>query len=292
MTFDEFQTALFRCYDRSEYYDGFDLIATYSAEFPTHAQQIAYWQTCLAARLGQTEIALNTLEEALAAKHWFSPTLLQEDGDLQPLHASPRFAQIVAESEARMVEVLAESTPASIIFEPTPLPETPLPLLFVLHGEQSDAKDEAEQWAGLAEQGWLVVLPQASDIRDLVAYWGEISAEYTIDSRKIVLAGFSSGGFCALELAGSGQLPATGVIAIAPALPAATAITSSTSLHYFLAIGERDTENLKRAQTLLRAMQAQGVTAELHTFAGAHQYPTEMNIVLQQASSYVVRQQA
>ncbi|HFC12948.1 MAG TPA: hypothetical protein ENJ56_08915, partial [Anaerolineae bacterium] len=287
MTFDEFQTALFRCYDRSEYYDGFDLIATYSAEFPTHAQQIAYWQTCLAARLGQTEIALNTLEEALAAKHWFSPTLLQEDGDLQPLHASPRFAQIVAESEARMVEVLAESTPASIIFEPTPLPETPLPLLFVLHGEQSDAKDEAEQWAGLAEQGWLVVLPQASDIRDLVAYWGEISAEYAIDPSKIVLAGYASGCLRALKLASCGQLPATGLIGIAPTLPSATTINLPASLRCFLAVGERDAKNLKNSQILLAALQEQGVVTTLATFTGTNQYPTEMTTILQQAIEFV-----
>lgn len=305
MTFDEFRTNLFAQHAAGELAEALAFLEANSAEFAANTQRIAYWRACLATALDQPEKALTVLEEAVEEGYWFAPSMLQRDGDLGPLRESARFQQIVAASEARMMVALAESHPTRIVFEPNPLPDGPLPLLIALHGNNGNAKDEASQWDSLAEEGWLVVLPQSSQLvgpdryvwddvpladQEIVHHFAEISAEYSIDPKRIVLGGFSRGGLRAIQLALKGDIPATGYVGVVPSLvediPAPSQDAVQRNLRAALLFGERD-PNLASAQTLEQTLPLQGVATQLSVYSGGHQYPNDMAEQLASAMTFV-----
>ena len=304
MTFDAFRSQLFDLHSAGDWQAAYEFCVANSAEFPGQEQRFAYWLSCLQSRLNQPDSAIVTLEEALDAGYWFSPNLLRSADDLQPLQESARFEQIVALSETRLMEALEASTPSRISFEPTPMPEESVPLLLVLHGNESNVKQASEQWLSLAEAGWLVVLPQSSQVSgperyvwddadlsyaEVLTHFDEISAEYNIDPKRIVLGGFSNGGRRALEMALNGDIAANGYIGIAPAVHDSAEIpnSNSTNLALYFAIGERDTRTIPGLRATAAALEAQGLRCHVHEFAGAHQYPNEMEPLLAEAIAFV-----
>lgn len=312
MTFDDFKDKLFALHEQGAFQDGLDLIGAHSAEFPQQRQRLAYYQACLANCAGDSELALNTLSDALDAGYWFSPGMLQGDGDLNSLHESARFAQIVAASEARMMEALADSTPSRVVFEPAEMSASvasaePLPLLFVLHGNESSVKREADHWAQLAEDGWLVVLPQSSQLsgpdrfvwddvelaqQELLEQFGEISAEYKIDPARVVLGGFSRGALRALELALSNGIEAAGFIGIATSIAEADALmeraeVAATKQALYFAVGSKDSPILQATETLAQRLQQAGLRCKVHEFEGGHAYPNDIETVLQSATAFI-----
>jgi hypothetical protein len=61
---------------------------------------------CLAARLGEVELALDWLEESLHSDHWFSVWFLRRSSDLRPLFNLPRFKKILQELEGKRKKLL------------------------------------------------------------------------------------------------------------------------------------------------------------------------------------------
>ncbi len=300
MTFVEFKNQLFVLFEQGAFQEGLDMIGSHSAEFPDERQQLAYYQACLANCAGDSELALNTLSDAVDAGYWFSPETLQNSDELQSLHGLARFDQIVTMSEALMLTALEESIPARIVFEPAEMEADTLPLLFVLHGDQSSAKREAEQWAHLAEVGWLVVLPQSSQMveldrfdwhdaelaqHELLAHFAEISAEYQIDSSRIVLAGFGAGAARALELTSSAAIAASGFIGIASDIEPEITISAEKQALFF-AVGNKDV-HLAATQAAVEKLNKAGMRCLIHQFEGGHSYPSAMETVLNEAIAFL-----
>ncbi len=300
MTFDEFENQLFALFEEGSFQEGLDLIGSHSAEFPDQRQQLAYYQACLANSAGDSELALNTLSDAVDAGYWFSPGMLQNSVALQSLQGRVRFDQIMTTSTARMIDALAESMPSRVVFEPANDAQLPTPLLIVLHDQQSSAKLEAEQWAHLAEAGWLVVVPQSSQIEgperygwrdqvvaqeEIVALVAEISAEYPVDSDRIVLAGFAAGASCALDLVLSDSVATAGFIGIATNIDPARAKNSQSSALFF-AVGDKNVQ-LAATQAAVDAWQQAGSRCHVYQYDGGAIYPSDMESVLNAAVAFL-----
>jgi poly(3-hydroxybutyrate) depolymerase len=113
-----------------------------------------------------------------------------------------------------------------LYYVPSGLPETPVPLVFALHGGGSDADDMVNgvtegRWNALADLNkFIVVYPNAynghwndgransvnepstqNDVGFLDALRGRFSADYRIDSNRVYACGFSNGGMMSFRLA-------------------------------------------------------------------------------------------
>jgi predicted esterase len=158
---------------------------------------------------------------------------LRADPDLKSLQELREFEEIVAVCRERHAAAQATSEPELLILQPDG-GAPPYPILLALHGAGENAKDFAVHWQAATASGWLVGVPQSSQMfsptrftwRDLKIATQEILSHYdtmlkrhTADAHRTVLAGFSQGGRTAIWLTLSGILPARGFLGIACALP-------------------------------------------------------------------------
>ncbi len=77
-----------------------------------------YSRACFACLLGDTDLALQLLEQGLAAGGWYSERVLREDEDLQSLQGLPAFERLVRAS-------LDQQRNAQVRVEPILLVEKP-----------------------------------------------------------------------------------------------------------------------------------------------------------------------
>jgi len=227
-----FRDKMFGLYGEGRYAEALAHVEQGAPEFPQQWTDLTYWKVCLATRSGDVPLALRILSEAAGHGWWWSEIGLRQDPDLQPLHGLPEFEQLVDLCRERHAAAQALSRPELRIIQPqTGTP--PYPILIALHGAAGSADEFASHWQPAAAHGWLVGVPQSSqmsaptrfDWRDLevgtqeiLGHYDTILKRHPVDAHRTVLAGFSQGGRTAIWLTLSGILPARGFIGIACAL--------------------------------------------------------------------------
>lgn len=233
MTFSDLATQMFAHYNAGQSEQALAVVNQHAGDFPEETSTIRIWQICLQALTGQTKAAKTTLRQALDSGLWYHPEALTGDPDLAALQDDPEFKALLARSASMYEQARRAARPEMSIFAPANL-AGPLPLLIALHGMGGNAIQTAAYWQDLSAQGWLVAVPQSSQIvnvggyvwddqslteQELGAHLAHLHAAYPIDEGRIVLAGFSQGGGLAIYLSLQGILSAIGFIGVAPWLP-------------------------------------------------------------------------
>ncbi|NIN94523.1 MAG: hypothetical protein GTO49_06030, partial [Anaerolineae bacterium] len=118
LTFSELLNQAFQLYKDKEYAQALDLVNREFPHFPEKANRLYFWRACLESLTGQTDLALDTLEEAVEAGYWYNEGQLREDSDLDPLQGLPRFEGLVEICLERQVTAQAEAAPSLITLEP------------------------------------------------------------------------------------------------------------------------------------------------------------------------------
>jgi len=181
---------------------------------------------CVLARAGDLDRAVTALGRAAELGFSFMTTF-RDDPDLDPIREHPGFAEVAARIKAtadfqfqQFKELADASTP--LIFGPEQRakepgePEEPLPLLIFLHGRGGLAETLSKVWLPSAEKlDAVVVLPQAFiplgrgfqwlfvdhavyRVQHAIEYAAE---HYPIDRDRVVVGGFSQGGYVSLVAA-------------------------------------------------------------------------------------------
>ena len=229
----QFEQEFYRLYGEGAYAAAYDLATREMGRFPAWAQSSYYnWRMCAACLMGQPDLALRLLDEALAAGHWYDEAGLREDGDLAALQGHPEFERLVAVSLRRREQALVSARPEMNVYQPSG--EPPYPLLLALHGNHSNLAESAGHWQAATEQGWLVAAPQSSQVmgagtfgwndrewavREVGDHFAALRERYAIDVGRVVVAGFSMGGGLATWLALSGAIPTRGFVGVGAFLP-------------------------------------------------------------------------
>ncbi|NIO70429.1 MAG: alpha/beta hydrolase, partial [Anaerolineae bacterium] len=222
LTFSDLRTQMFQLYQKGEYAQALDLVTREASRFPTEALRIYYWRICMASLLGETALALQLLEEALEAGFWYAEAQLREDPDLQPLQGLPGFEQLVEVCRKRHAEAQAQAVPVLLTLQPEGGCQAglqPCPLLLALHANNRTAEYSLGFWRSAVSKGWLLALPQSSQVRrpdgytwndrdwavrEIQEHYATLCEQYAIDPDRVVVAGFSLGGELAIWLAMSG----------------------------------------------------------------------------------------
>ena len=279
--------------------------------YPRQAGQIYLMEAELMARRGDGPAALAPLEQALAEGCRYKKEWLLSNKALAPLADLPAMRSLIERSQRAYDEAAASAKPHLMFAMPDTLPDAfGFPLLMVLHGNNSNAKRTAERWSGMADRGWVVAVPQSSEIgatpdaytwndRERVAteldlHFDRVKRATEVDASRVILAGFSMGGAQAIALALAKRFMVRGVVAIAPWLPniveaTTLAETASKMLRAYVVMGDGD-PSVAAARELVAMLQGRAMRAKLDERPGlGHDYPEDMDATLVAALDFVTK---
>ena len=261
------------------------------------------------AAAGSPDAALGALERALAQGCRYKKEWLTEDPKLASLQTLPRFAELVRAASARYDEAAAAAKPHLTFLMPDRLPDAfGYPLLMVLHGNNSNAKETAPHWAPMADQGWLVAVPQSTEIgaspdaytwndRERTATELDLQLERVgratqVDASRIIIAGFSMGATQAIGLTLTKRIKARGFLAVCAWLPHIREFTqlveggAGKMLRGYVLVGENDPSRAGAA-ALVALFTAHKLKAQLDLRPGlGHAYPDDMTAMLEKALAF------
>ena len=163
-----------------------------------------YWRGCLTALVGDLDGALRLLKEAVDRGHWWSGGSLRGDPDLKVLQGDPQFEALVSVCRQRHAQAETSARPELLRLRPGTDP--PWPLLMALHGAGGDAEEFSPHWQRATAEGWLVGIPQSSQMiapgrfgwadqdraaQEIRGHYQTIIRECRVDPGRVIMAGFS-----------------------------------------------------------------------------------------------------
>jgi predicted esterase len=305
----EFLVRVDALYHSGEYQRAYDLLADAFAECIDQRWLLYFWKVCLLARLGRESEAEEVLQEALAQGYYYNEALLHGDEDLATLQGHPHFEELVSHSEDLIRAAQAQATPGLTLLEPVESNYPSVPLLISLHGNHSNSELMQPYWNHLSDQGWLVALPQSSQVsgnhlyrwddadlalRELSTHFTTLSHKISVDPAHVVLAGFAKGGELAIRAALQQTLPATGFLCIAPFLnnlpelePLISANRSSALRGYFI-LGELDNHCTPPALHLSELMRLHGIVCQTEIVPNlGHRFPDDYRAAIQRGLQFL-----
>jgi inorganic pyrophosphatase len=314
LTFSELLNQTFQLYKAEEYAQALDLVTREFPRFAEQAHRLYHLRACLACRTGQTQQALVLLEEAVEAGYWYNEQQLREDEDLDPLQGLPRFEELVEVCLGQQAAAQAQATPYLTTQEPvgtSPTDGPPWPLLLTLHGNNSTAEVAAEHWSAATSLGWLVALPQSSQVVGPEAFgWNDwdwardeiqshdvaLRERHSLDGKRVVLGGFSMGGGLAVWLTLTGAVKARGFIVVGPYVPNMDQLIASIEpdavgmLRGYIIVGEEDEVCYEISLSLAEVLSAQGIPCELEIHPElAHEHPPGFEKSLARALEFILQ---
>jgi predicted esterase len=303
-----FNTAM-ALYREQKYPEVLDLLTTEGQRFPEHASMILYLRSCMAARAGLPEHAIQILTEAVDRGFWYGAETMRQSPAWINLQGDPEFERLAAICIDRQVAAVQDPK----IFTLAPDSDDPLPVFFALHGNGDSGLNTLYGWNSVIDLGWLLVAPQSAQaessdgyiwndqpiaLRQLVDQFTGLRQEYTIDEKRVIGAGFSMGGETVLRLALTGPVPMKGFLLLAPGGPTIDDAeewlpeirqAKGRGLRGYVLIGEND-DIVPQAQIrrLVDLLNKHGVPCQLEVVPGLrHEYPRNAEPLLQRALAFI-----
>jgi len=296
-------------YSEGKYKQALDLLMRESTRFPDYAVITAWWQMRMMALTDDAAGALCVLDEALTKGHWYHEDALHNIPDLATLQGTPEFESLVARCRDCRLKAVAEATPSLTVLEPQNHPR-PWPLLLPLGAGAADP-DFADHWITAADAGWLVAIPQSSQvgwfsglyvwddiertITEIQQHYNKLGERYGFDQSRVVIAGFSRHNQMALQVALGANLKLRGVIAVEAWLPDMSiwppiveANQNSALRGYFIA-GRENPKFYESAEKMVELLQSHDIACKLEgTSNRRHRFPPEFEESLRRALSFIV----
>ena len=315
MIFPELAEQIQQHFEAQTYAEGLTLASEKIKDFPEEYPTINYWRICLAARLGQFDLANKFLETTLASGIWFADFLLRQSPSLEAIQGNGEFEKLV-EISSQMRAVDGAEVPL-LVTRPEDAcgpGDAGCPALIFLHSNMDTAHRNLKQWAFLSANDWLLAMPQSSQALWTGAYnWVDhettktemednfrrISSQYSLDEDRLIWGGFSMGAEMALTMVLNEDFPARGFVLLGPGGPKMTDLNdwlplldkaAGRDLHGVIWMGEDDlTIPQVNVRTLVKWLNERGIPTDLVTFPGlGHEYPPDFEQVATQALDFIL----
>ncbi|HHT75686.1 MAG: alpha/beta hydrolase [Methanomassiliicoccaceae archaeon] len=279
-------------YKEERYQEAVRLLNLHGHKVGGNVAQI-YDRLCsLTSRMGQFNLALAIMQEAVDKGLWLSPDRLRSDPDLEPLHRFDAFEDVLNTCAQREEEARQSAAPRLRMLSEGSNDF----LLLVLHGELGSNDISEMYWRFAADMGGVAALAQSSvesfsdafiwdDVEkgaaELEGHLRPLQERFSVPPERTVLAGFSSGCDVIMRAILEGRVKASTLLLISPRLPVldGTAFRPETlkGVRVRIVVGERDEECLERLARLGSLLDDAGVDNEIRVVEGmGHGCPDDL----------------
>ncbi len=220
-------------YEQKRFKEAAALIEAHLDKFPENLRANAFNLALMYVKLGEKEKAVGRLSYALDRGLWFGKYAFYDDA-WAPLKDRPSFQAFSERNEGLLREAGKNVRPALEVLRPDGFVEGKrYPLFIALHGGGGNIAEFKQVWKSpklrtefltaypqsvqlVAENGYSWTEDIAQGKRDVGAYYERIVREYPVDTRQVIIGGFSSGGAVSLEAVFDDLFPIAGFIVLCP----------------------------------------------------------------------------
>ena len=222
-------------HQQKKYADAAALLERMVSRFPHNVLANTYNLAVMRVLSGDVDKATEALEDGLQRGVFYGKW--DFDGEmLAPLKLHDRFQAFWKQNLARLDEAQRKAAMKLEVVTPDGYnPSRPWPLFVALHGGGENLADFKPNWVSpRLRSDFITAYVQSAQVasmtgfhwqdegltrRDLEAAFRDVLARYSVDRDRVVVGGFSSGGFASLVTAFHQFLPVRGFVALCPEVP-------------------------------------------------------------------------
>jgi predicted esterase len=300
-TYREMRAYLGELFNQKKYAEAAALLESVLDRFPDNVMTNVYNLATMRLLQGDVDKAMAALEEGHRRGVFFG--LWDFNADMwEPLRKHERFAAFLKENEGRVEEASRKAVLLVDVVTPEGYdPAKKYPLFIALHGGGESLVEFKPNWvsARLGKE-FLVAYVQSTQVanmrgfhwqnedttrRDIAEAYRRILARYSVDPDRILIGGFSSGGFASLIVAFSDLLPVRGFVVLCPEPPqtiedAAVVEAAGRGLRGTLLTTEWD-QRLDRQKEFVARLARLGLDCEISVTPNiGHWYPENFAALL------------
>lgn len=304
------QAAQRKDYDKAlELAEKAEKLAQKDINAPTKALT-AYNVACMNSLMKNKDAAIEAFERA-AKTGGFNEDLVQQmkqDSDLDYIRKDPRFKKIadgLTESVAEKVE------PGTKVTLPKKFDKSkPAPLIVALHPWGGNMEETRDRWLKVADRmGAILLTPQGTyQMKDGEYRWDQnldvvedqvmqaiesVMDQYKVDEDKVLIAGFSQGGWAAYAIALRNPGTINGVIAIGGKFDKSFEADADggdlEDLRVVIMVGEKDEDEILDSNRLAeKVLKKSGAKVRYKSYKGlGHDFPKDTDKELAAAVDYI-----
>lgn len=225
-------------YTEKQYGEAANVLEWALEEYPDHVMANSYNLALMRVHLKEYEKSAAALQYGIDHGVWYGKYSFFQDL-WEPLRNLKSFQAVLAVCEEKMKEKQSGSRAETLVVTPEGYSrEKKYPLFIALHGGGGNIEEFRKEWTSdKLKKEFIVLFVQSSQAISMDGYnWTEdikkaqqeikeayekVISEYPVDSGKVVIGGFSSGGVASLTVALENTFPVAGFIVLCPAKPEA-----------------------------------------------------------------------
>lgn len=303
--YEEMREKVVKLYGEKKFEEAAKVLEEAVGRYPDHLKANSYNLALMYVELGQLEKGVQALRAGIAGGGWYGKYDFHAPV-WTPLQKINGFSEITKQSESRMLEARKKVKPRMNVVLPEGYdPGKKVPLFVALHGGGDNVDVFKPNWtSSRLKKEFIVAYLQSSLLIKQDGYsWEEdmpvslteireayerLTREYPIDTSRVVVGGFSSGGVASLDVVLNNTLPAAGFVVLCPGRPEDF---STEKVADALKRGIRGTllttgldRRLEDQKQMVETMKAQGLPVEFVVTPNiGHWYPDDLDRLIDEA---------
>jgi predicted esterase len=305
----EMRAYLGELFQQKKYAEAAALLESVLDRFPANVMANTYNLAAARVQLGDPDRAVQALEEGHRRGVFYGLwdfTVAFWD----PIRETPRFRAFLEANQARIDEAQSKVVMTTEVATPDGYdPGRKYPLFIALHGGGESVADFKPNWISPRLRAEFITLyVQSSQVasmrgfhwqdlaltrRDLEAAYEQVLSRYPVDPSRVVIGGFSSGGFASLAAALGNVIPVRGFIALCPVVPDAVRdedieAAKRRGLRGTLLTTEQD-DRVEAQRAFIERLEKLGLKVEFHLSPNiGHWYPKDFEALLDKALGLIL----
>lgn len=220
---------------QGQFLQAYELAGEFLESFFMHSDHLIRFQLLMSAKLKNQTMTMRSLQSLWNSGFWIKEEILNSE-TFSFLEKNLHFQDYKRRFIDRCLFV-EKSKPKIHTIIPEFGNDEFKPLLLTLHGNGCNLSKQYIHWRVAAQYGWIVGIPQSSQIftfknseneigyewndydrtkSEIHSHFEDIQKKYNVNLNRIVLGGFSKGAETAIQLLVTGEVNANGFIAVCP----------------------------------------------------------------------------